>query len=545
MPLEVVSATYGSAERRVDVAAAVAALVMSGSGETLTLAPDASVRQQLCVGDPAPGVPKVLRCVFRWQTDSSCPPSAACLPPRTTTTPLVVTGNGDGSSASGKEKAEEKGREFALCVAELGDRWARPLWLSKDARLEPRLGGGLCNQLYILLAAARVARATRRRVVLPFRMYARRTAEEGLFDRPVSCEALLDLAPLRALDEAAFPHLELPAAKTETGATEANLRGAMVRGGGGGGGWRAALGECYAPGARTLRVDGLLEVAIRNAAWRGARHFDASMRLLRALAPAPRLAAVAAAAARVLAAAGATGALHVRAEADWAREAPQHLFGAEQTLAALTAAVRAAPGVAGSAALAECTLAAGACVYIVGGAVPATYLARLRAAAPERRWIAKVAPGSVGEYAGEWKEEDAAGCALEALFAPLGFEEAAVVDRELALRAPAFVGFEHSSLSTLVALERFAGAQPWALYGREPCGRYLFTAGYPIRESLPGGRRAARPERAARFPLLSSAVPWDVAPPLTHVATATPAVAVTAATVVSVTPFGPVPEQAK
>ena len=365
----------------------------------------------------------------------------------------------------GQEEIEEKGKQGIKIVetSELLNKWIDPVYLDSSTVIAFTGWGGFSNQIYCAFSAALAAAKSHRALAFPWEFMARTGADgdvssDGVWEKARKLGYLVPFSHL--LDEAHFrrycglrllpvpiPIPMLPASSFSSAAATTAKIATM------------ALPRCSANELAGHCLDEDPVILLRspfdviNIQTR--EELKLVTRMLRAMIPTPRLMSVATSILSSLEHVKKTeemkqkkrrqqkkkkqkkiaiAVVHWRIESDWGKVFPKHVISPEQL-----ADIVSCHG--------ECGLPRGSIIYLMGG-LETRHAQLMQSACPEYTWLSKQ----------ELLQQP------QTIEKKLGFEEGAVVDREVALRADHFIGFRSSTLSLLVAIERQTLQKPFFLY---------------------------------------------------------------------------------
>ena len=363
-------------------------------------------------------------------------------------------------------RPDEKSEDIYL--NEMCGRLSGPIYYHPEATLDVVLNGGLSNQAYMIAAACITAKKTYRRLAFPFRILARRTC----FDVVCSASKLLpdvDKPFSHLFDSDYFiSRCGVRLCLLEAGDTSVTMTGVVKDEEGkvlaehpmidqrfvpDGVGLAASAvpshdlaRHCYSPYQHVSLLFPFLPVVPSNRA-----DYDILTDAIFALKPAPRLQAIADSIFTQFFTDVNLLAVHCRIEEDWKRVFPTLVASQEDIIRNIR------------------RVHAPSSIYVIGNTANNEYWAELKGKAPEYKWLRKEDFGIV----------------------TLGFEEGAVVDRDLACRVPYFLGFSSSTLSLIVGLYRHRMKLKYSFYNvpvdelnaiNTPA--FLYSSGRPLQDQL-------------------------------------------------------------
>ena len=333
------------------------------------------------------------------------------------------------------------GREDSIFHRESCGRWDSPLYYHPEATLGVLLNGGLSNQIYEISSACIVASKTHRSLTFPFRILARKDCLEPIsmrskptasvdapFSRIFDAEYFIAHCGVRLclLQEGDIPVQVITQARSDDGkvveeqpqidqryiADGVGLAAPAIS--------SASISHyCYAPYQHISLLFPLLSIipATRT-------DYDIIVNAMLALRPAPRLLAVADDISSRFLTDVDLLVVHCRIEDDWKAAMARHVATPEMIIGNIRKVKKSSS------------------IYVIGNTANGAYWNELKSKAPEYKWLRK-------------EDFDVK---------VLGFEEGAVIDRELACRARHFLGFATSTLSLVVGLARHHAKKPYSFY---------------------------------------------------------------------------------
>lgn len=361
------------------------------------------------------------------------------------------------------------GKTSSIQLRECAGKWDEPLYYDVNATLDVVVNGGLSNQIYQIAAACIVAKKTRRRLAFPFQVLARKECLDpvGSYDKPSPTV----VAPFRHLfDESHFiAHcgvdlclLEEDDVSITAIITAKDAEGKVV----GASepidqrfyslGVPIASGttlssdiaaQCYLPTTHVSLAFPFVQISPSSKL-----DYDTMVNAIFALKPAPHLQIIADSIFTQFFTDPNLLAIHCRIEEDWKSTFPGLVIAPSGLIDTIK------------------RTHAPSSIYVIGNTTNERYWRELKTKAPEYKWLRKE----------DFGVKD------------IGFEEGAVVDRDLACRAPLFLGFNASTLSLVVGLYRYSRDKQYAFYGISPGDGhminnplFLYRGGKPMREVLP------------------------------------------------------------
>ena len=397
---------------------------------------------------------------------------------------------GDPASGHPKELKIFLDEKNPIVVKEHDNKWATPICAVPGATLNLMLCSGFANQVYEIMTGCLIASTTKRSLTFPFRVLARRDATDlcygfckpsDIVDEPF--DFLFDSEYFKANAGVLLTERHPDDTAVNITAAEKERYGFTPR-----------VGTCstsmiphtyYSDAQHVLLVSPFSTVQLDNIS-----QYYSVMKILKALRPAPRLAAVSSAICRAI---GTTdwAVVHCRIEADWKRAFPNRVVG---------------PSILIDAVREEIDHKRINTIYVMGETNNEEYWTALKVLAPEYKWVRKndlaeriatilsnssssssISPSSsssvsssssISPSSSSISPSSSSISPSSSSISPipiieekkvqlplLGFDEWACVDREVALAAKKFIGFGHSTLSMIIALERDNSYQPYSFYG--------------------------------------------------------------------------------
>lgn len=337
--------------------------------------------------------------------------------------------------------ARSDGTTDNIILDEWCGQWRHPLYYHPTATLDVTVNGGLSNQIYEIAVACLVAKRTHRRFAFPPRVLARKHCLEKVctFDRPAN-EVDAPFSHLFDVDHF-VAHCGVKLCRLEAGDTAVTQMVTVKDKEG------KTVEERPAPDLRfipdgpytTTAVIASTEVATHYclpyahisllcpllSVWPATRgDYDAMLDVVTALKPASRLQTIADDIFTRFLGDSELLAVHCRIEEDWKAALALHVASAQLIIDSIRRVHKPSS------------------VYIIGNTNNETVWAELKSKAPEYKWLRKEDFG----------------------IRDLGFEEGAIIDRDLACRVPYFLGFSFSTLSLLVGLARHRTGKPYFFY---------------------------------------------------------------------------------
>lgn len=356
-----------------------------------------------------------------------------------------------------------------IIIDELNGKWKYPLYYHPEATLDLVVNGGLCNQIYQVATACLIAKRTYRRLAFPFRVLARKGCMEKVctYNKP---EAKVDVPFSHLFDAVYFMSqcgvklctLEEGDTIVTTAVVARDKEGKTVE-------ERPMPDSRFLPEGTSGDIKPIESTEIPRHYYASRTHisllfpflavkpatkadYDILVGAIFALRPAPRLQTIADTLLASLSADSNLIAVHCRVEGDWKSTFPGQVATASTIVDNIRRAHTATT------------------VYVIGNTANETTWREMTGKAPEYKWIRKEDFG----------------------ISDLGFEEGAVVDRDIACRVPYFLGFAPSSFSLAVVLQRHHDGKAYSFYDQLVTGisttdypGFFYKDGKPIRDKLP------------------------------------------------------------
>ena len=491
--LRVVSAKYGNEGiRQIDVTALIQSKIKNNG---LAFHPASAVSGIVGFVDPCPGVPKYLHLVVG--TKKNIFTKDGCIG--------CITQN----DLEQKEKKKEE--IYGLVeMKECGMRWQNPMWLHPLANVRCEFFGGLGNQIYCLMTAVQVTRYTTRALAFPFVMVNRRTCMDSydiekaiVGGYAIPCTDLIDATTfingcglrLYYLSEFKSNNVDrkefdsfLSSYFSQLSIPRINIYATPVQ--------KFAY-HAYSE-TEGILLKSLLEGSCFNICISDRQDYDALINVLLSIAPALKWATIANRLYNLLLESGMNAVIHIRVESDW-----QNVFHDK----VITPTILLKQINIWQEGLKTDTVCFSKhstslnlhCFYLMGE-VPQIFVNELKILAPHIKWLTRTDIFSFSFFS----EAALSSLPLTEDNIVLSFEEGAIIDREIALKAPLFFGFAPSSLSLLIALERAEAHHSWALYNPEhvkfqSLNNFFWKGSNPLADQLGTQPRPVR--IATRFSL--------------------------------------------